>query len=97
MSADQSKTAVFGEVQSCHQTVASSSPHLVRVFGSTLPLIGATTLELLHPKRDHNILSSHIKKKNPHAHTYIKMLDLEIIPERSLRCENCWEFVLGKY
>lgn len=25
------------------------------------------------------------------------MLDLEIIPERSLRCENCWEFVLGKY
>lgn len=25
------------------------------------------------------------------------MLDLEIIPERSLRCENCWEFILGKY
>lgn len=24
------------------------------------------------------------------------MLDLEIIPERSLRCENNWEFILGK-
>lgn len=25
-----------------------------------------------------------------------KMLDLEVIPERSLGCDN-WEFILGKY
>lgn len=32
---------------------------------------------------------------NPFDTLAWKMLDLEIIPERSLRCENCWEFVLG--
>lgn len=43
-------------------------------------------------------LHAHLYKFHTHFKTNkTKMLDLEIIPERSLRCENCWEFILGKY